>query len=892
MCRRRIWFMSASQGELATIRTPDQRLRVFVSSTLKELAAERQAARSAVERLHLSPVMFELGARPHPPRQLYRAYLQQSDVFVGLYWERYGWVAPGEQVSGLEDEYNLAGDLPKLIYIKEPVSAREARLQELLDRVRDDDGTSFKYFSTGRELRRLLEADLATLLAERFEESRRDRAASPSAGVPALPPAPLSGLIGRQAEVQAVESLLTRESVRLVTLIGPGGIGKTRLAIAVAAKHLEETDDETAFVDLSTLNDASRVPNAIAEAVGVNDTGDEPVDVKLRSALRSRHMVIVLDNFEVVLGAGPTVTALLSSVPDLTILVTSRTRLHVSGEHIFDVEPLGLPPARSPDEAALTPNALLDSPSVALFVERARAVKPDFELTLENADAVAAICIALDGVPLALELAAARIRTLAPVTMLARFDRRLSLLADSRSDRPARQQTLRSTIEWSTQQLGEEENVLLAELGVFSGLFTLEAVEAVSQSPVDADLLSHLDALVDGSLVREHDRAGLSYFSMLATVREYAIERLEERGLLQSTRARHASYYVSWGERTEAAIAEGRQAGWIARLDDERDNVRAAMRFLLDSRDWEAAMRLVWSLRLYWWVALLHGEVSKWTDEVLAAGDGVTGRTRAIALEFTGGMALMQNPNADAIAALSECVDLFHADGDLTGEGLSRNLLATALMLSGAVDGARIDDALTTSLRLLREAHDSWGQVMVLVALGQVSMMRGDVRRSLELFQESLDLAGPFGEGFVSAYAVMHLGWARLAGGDLDAASDAFVEGLSISGGFEHTIGVANAFDGLVAVAAAQGDYERAARLLGASESTWKRAGQFNARSMSLGRLFLDPILADERMARMEQARREGNAMSTDEAISFALGEGKSAITANAGSSARGPERR
>jgi hypothetical protein len=314
-----------------SIRTPDQRLRVFVSSTLKELAAERKSARVSIERLHLAPVMFELGARPHPPRELYRAYLAQSDVFVGLYWERYGWVAPGETVSGLEDEYNLAPDLPKLIYIKESTGAREPRLNDLLDRIREDDTASFKYFGSARELVSLVEGDLATLLAERFDQSRAAEATrmtpedAPVASLRSEPralPVPLNELIGREAEADALERLIRGEGgeggegggggdggdgARLVTITGPGGIGKSRLAIDVATRLVDDFPDGVFFVDLSAVHDPALVPNAIADAIGIRDTGDIPLQTKLIGVLRSRRMLLVLDNFEQIVDAASTI---------------------------------------------------------------------------------------------------------------------------------------------------------------------------------------------------------------------------------------------------------------------------------------------------------------------------------------------------------------------------------------------------------------------------------------------------------------------------------------------------------------------------------------------------------------------------------------------------------
>ncbi|HEY8281244.1 MAG TPA: DUF4062 domain-containing protein, partial [Leifsonia sp.] len=339
------------------IRTPDQRLRIFVSSTLQELAPERRVTRTAIERLHLAPVMFELGARPHPPRELYRAYLEQSDVFIGLYWEKYGWVAPDEQVSGLEDEYNLCPpDLPRLLYFKSPASDREPRLTELLNRIRDDDRAAYKYFESAKELARLVEDDLATLLAERFDQSRAlltaEIAGNADRTVETVRlPVPLTELIGREPDVATIRGMLEGGS-RLVTLTGPGGIGKSRLAIAAARASAPLFDDGAVFVDLSAVQDPARVPNAIAQALGVRDTGDAPVLENLATALDDRSILLVLDNFEQVLPAATTISALLAVTPRVSVLVTSRTRLRVSAEHSYDVGPLA------------------DESSVHLFVER------------------------------------------------------------------------------------------------------------------------------------------------------------------------------------------------------------------------------------------------------------------------------------------------------------------------------------------------------------------------------------------------------------------------------------------------------------------------------------------------------------------------------------------
>jgi predicted ATPase len=857
------------------IRTPDQRLRVFVSSTLKELALERKFARLAIERLHLAPVMFELGARPHPPRELYRSYLSQSDIFVGIYAERYGWVAPGEAVSGLEDEYNLAPDFPKLIYIREPAPQREERLVELLNRIRDDDSAAFKTFSTPQELRKLLEADLATLLAERFDQSRPGSTDTTTAPVllpdrTAALPAALTELIGREAELDAVDALLNKDTVRLVSLIGSGGIGKTRLAVEVANRaEGADPDLEIAFVDLSSVQDASLVPNAIAEALGVLDTGDEPVIVKLRTALRQRRMLIVIDNFEQVLAAAPTLISLLSVAPGVKFLVTSRSLLRVTGEHAVEVGPLALPhTVRSIDA-----RTAMQSPSVALFVERARAVKPDFNATPENVGAIAAICVALDGVPLALELAAARIRMLPPAAILARLDRRLSLLSGGARDLPLRQQALRSTIEWSTQLLGADEKRLLAWLGVFAGGFSLDAVEAVAGDASDpgSDTMTALGVLVDNSLVRELDRGDRPYYSMLATVREYALEQLETSGELDAARAAHARYFLRLAEEVEDDLEGTRQHDVIALLNDDRDNLRAAARYLLDSKDMVTVAQFTWCLLIYWWVGGLLGEVRAWMDEVLDSREPLPERTRAIALYFTRSITLWHEANDRVIPGLTESVDLFHRIDDRVGEGFALIFLALAVVADRHPDADRAEQFLARSVQLLRNAGYRWGEAMALVTLGRLALIQNDVPDAIEHFEESLSLTRRGHDDLGTTVALQHLGWAQFVNGKTVDSRQLFEESLATAAHIGHAEGVVYGLEGLTAIAAAGRQLKRAGRLLHAADELRKQTGLYGANRFSFHERYLAPLLAGEDREALEKVRRDGEALSVDEAVGYAL---------------------
>ncbi|MGN7800833.1 DUF4062 domain-containing protein [Leifsonia sp. 22587] len=850
------------------IRTPDQRLRVFVSSTLKELAPERRAARAAIERLHLAPVMFELGARPHPPRELYRAYLEQSDVFVGLYWERYGWVAPEEQVSGLEDEYNLCPpELPRLIYIKDPAPGREPRLSELLDRIRNDDRASFKYIESPKELQVLLEADLAILLAERFELSRVATApAQPlvpeaPAEPPALP-APLTRLIGRAADVEAIRGMLA-SGARLITITGPGGMGKSRLALAAAADPGDRFPDGAVFVDLAPARDENGVIGALAQALGVRDTGDAPLADKVTTALRDRRLLLLLDNFEQALPAAPVVTALLAAAPGTAAIVTSRSLLRVGGERRYELGPL---PA---DDAA------------ALFVERAHAVRPDFEITPENADDVARICTALDGLPLALELAAARVRVLPPRELARRLDRRLPLLVGGARDLPERQRTLRATIDWSAQLLDRPERALLAQLGVFEGGFSLEAAEAVAAAvPVDGevvDVLPALAALVDNSLVRQHEDADAARFSLLATVREYALERAQQDGTLDAVRDAHAAFYLALGERADAALEGAAQHDWVVRLGADTGNLRAAVRHLLDRRDWPGAAQLAWSLYVYWWIAGLLGEVRGWMDEVLAADEPLDDRTRAIALYFTQAITFWQDPAGTVAESLTESADLFHRTGVDDGEALALISLALAVLASPRPDPAAADDAMARSLDLFRGSGDRWGEAMAQVMLGRVALLRQQVDAALAHFEQSLELARDNGDELGVTIAQHHRGWARLLLGDAAGAASDFAACLALSSRLGHAEGIAYGLEGMVAVAALAGDARRAGRLLGASRSLRERTGLHNVPAFSFHQLFVDRMLAAGGTAGVdaetfEAAVAEGRSLPADQAVAEAEG--------------------
>ena len=581
------------------IRTPDQRVRVFVSSTLRELAAERAVARTAITRMHLTPVMFELGARPHAPRELYRAYLAQSEVFVGIYWQQYGWVAPGEKVSGLEDEYLLSGDKPKLIYMK-AAAERQPRLTELLARVEADDRASYKHFDNAGDLAELLVDDMAVLLTERFS---RTIPAAPGRR-PAPLPAPLTPIIGREDEIAAVVALLRDPDVHLVTLIGPGGIGKTRLAIEVARKMsipVPADLDGVSFIDLAAVRDAAGWPEAVTAVLGIRPEGTRPVLDLLIDRLQDRRLLLVLDNVEQLVAAASDLGILLAACPDLTVLVTSRIVLRLRGEHEVALAPLPTPSARPRADT----ETIGRSAAVRLLVARARQVRPDFAVTPDNAAAVAELCRRLDGIPLALELAAAQLRLLTPATLLRRLgaglDRSLDVAA-STVDTPGRQRTLRATIEWSYSFLGEAERALLARLSVFTGSWTVEASDAVGTVNGDLDAVDTLASLLAQSLILidESDPAE-PRFRMLNTIRAYARAQLAERGEADATIIRLTRYLVRFVETVPDALQGPDHRAVSERLDRERDDIRSAVDWALQTDDAETVGRLLTPLFIYWW---------------------------------------------------------------------------------------------------------------------------------------------------------------------------------------------------------------------------------------------------------------------------------------------------
>ena len=854
------------------IRTPDQRLRVFVSSTLGELAPEREAVGEAVAGLRLSPVMFELGSRPHPPRELYRAYLAQSDVFVGVYWERYGWVAPGEEVSGLEDEYNLSGNLPKLVYIKSPAPEREPRLAELLSRIEADDRVSYKRFATADELRRLVGDDLALLLSERFETARRREHQPTGNGAQALP-VPATPLVGREREVDEVGRMLLADDVREVTLTGPGGVGKTRVALAAGAALQRRFDDGVVFVELGSVTAPDLVPAAVAGALGVLRSGPQPPMDNVTSYLADKRLTLVLDNFEQVTDAAPVIADVLAAAPAVKVLTTSRTPLRISGEHEFPVPPLSLPePGTAPDVVRLE-----HYEAVRLFVVRAQAARPGFELTATNAAAVAEICRRLDGLPLALELAAARVRLLPPQALLARLNDRLGLLTGGPRDLPERQRALRTTIAWSYDLLRPQEQSLFAWLGVFAGGFDLEALEAVWRPEGEAeqdpapDVLDPLGSLVENSLVRQQEGDGEPRFAILDTIAEFARQRLESTGDGQRARDRHAAYFRSLSEAAAPELLGSGQIGWLERLEAERDNLRAALSHLLATGDISSAVRLARGL-LFWWLHAYVEEGVAWTERILAAGGELPAPVRGMALAEAGVMAF---GNADAERAtplLEESLSVFRDSGLEGPMVVPITILGELATRRG--DYATATELLEDGLERSRASGAGWYTAMQLNFLGQVPEHRGDYRAAEERFAEALTLARRVGDRFLILQSLSNLARVCHEQGDEARERPLLREGLSLAAEVGDDVSIAHYLQSLAALAEADGRMERAGRLEGAAEalrSSWPGSGWLEAVGAPAS------AIAAQRSAAATEAFARGSEMGAEmgrrRAVQYALDE-------------------
>jgi predicted ATPase/class 3 adenylate cyclase/DNA-binding NarL/FixJ family response regulator len=712
-------------------------------------------------------------------------------------------------------------------------------------------------------------------------------------------PAQPTPLVGREHEVTTACAILRQPTTRLLTLTGPGGTGKTRLALQVAAELLDHFADGVYFVALAPIGDSSLVLPTIAATLGVKEAGDQTLFDTLASYLRNKQMLLLLDNFEHLVDAAPLVVALLAATQDLNVLVTSRAVLHLSGEHEFAVPPLALPPTT--DHRPLTTDdaggqgvggrssVVGQYAAVRLLIARAQAVKPDFAITNDNAPAVAEICYRLDGLPLAIELAAARLKLFSPQALLGRLERRLPLLTGGPRDLPARQQTLRSTIDWSYHLLDPEEQTLFRRLGVCVGGCTQEAAEAVCagagswdagesagsltvNSQLPTPVLDGLEALIDKSLLRAEYADDEARFMMLETIREYALEQLAAHREAEAMRRCHAAFFLALAEEAEPRLTTGEQRTWLDCLDREHDNLRAALTWSLQDKQTgrqadretsrpglsrsmpslllvslprqELGLRLAAALWWFWWVRGYLSEGRAWLERAISDLPKDT-QFAILDLNETDRFNI-QHPTSNIAlraTALYRAAFLAQSQGDYAGAaalgeeslalfhslGDSRGIAWAHYVLGMIVlmqgGYAGAVAHYEASLALFRDAGDTRGLAWTLNDLASVAVLRDDYAGAAARFEESLALFRSLGDTRDIASCLNNLGEVAKAQDDYAGAAARFEESLALFRSLDDLPGISMALQGLGYVTQAQGDYAQAKTLLEASLNLYQKAG-------------------------------------------------------------------
>ena len=624
-----------------------------------------------------------------------------------------------------------------------------------------------------------------------------------------------TAFIGREQEVAACEQLLRREEVRLLTLTGSGGIGKTRLALQVAAKLSEVFPDGVYFVNLAPTRDPGSLMPAIAQALDVKDLAEQSLLDLLKAYLRQKQLLLLLDNFEQIVSAAVQVTEVLAACPKLKVVVTSRAILHVRGEQEFAVPPLAVPGPKYVSDLVV----LSQYEAVALFLQRAQATKSDFQLTPANARAIAEICTHLEGLPLAIELAAARIKLLPPEALLARLSQRLQVLTGVTRDVPARHQTLRNTIAWSYHLLEATEQRLFQSLSVFVGGCTLEAAEAVCPAGGDVSpsrvgwVLDGVGSLIDKSLLYQTEQEGKEpRLMMLETIREYGVEVLAACGERETLRQAHAVYYLRLAEEAEQQLLGSEQVSWLARLEREHENLRAALSWCLACEEREMALRLAGSLWPFWW---LHGHLREGRrvfERALASAETVPVAVRAKALAGAGMLAMLLHDLGQAQALCQESLRLLREVQDLRGMVFPLLMQGYMAAEAGHVEVTRrlAEEAIAIS----RQVDFPWGLATSLQLLACIAEQEGKYAVAHTLAEESLVLYREVGDRKGMAEALAHLAASSLSQGDLVRAHSLFTESLALYREIGDTRHSANVLADLGRVSGLQGEYAKGRALL------------------------------------------------------------------------------
>jgi predicted ATPase/DNA-binding SARP family transcriptional activator len=665
-------------------------------------------------------------------------------------------------------------------------------------------------------------------------------------------PTPPTPLVGRHLEVAAVAGLLRRYDVRLVTLTGPGGTGKTRLSLAVAEELAPELRDGAAFVDLAAVQDASLLGSTIARVLGLQE-GEEPLSEAVAERLRARSVLLVLDNLEQLLPAATFVADLLAAAPRLLVLATSRAPLRLSAEHVYPVPPLPTPATDIFEELAA-------NDAVRLFVARARAADPAFELTDESARDVAEICRRLDGLPLAIELAAARTSLLSTDAIASRLEQSLELLTGGARDLPVRQQTLRATLDWSHGLLSGSEQALFARLAVFSGGWTIDAVEAVCAD--DSDVLASTGSLLDESLLRRDEDGRLG---MLETIREYALERLELSGEADELRRGHAAYFVQVAEAGDSELTRSDELRVHERLESDHDNFRAALAWSQSAGAADVEVALVAALARFWLIRGHLAEGRRWLEDALSRYPGQQPETRAKALRGLAVLAIKHRDYPNARSFLDESIALSRELGDTASR--IRSMLSLGVV---AVDTHDLEEAKRLNEETLELARETGDRRVVATAINNLSdlaLVEGDYESAMHLAEESLAEARELGHRESAVLALLNLSQANLFLQRPDEAARALEEALGLAVELGYRESIAYALEGCAAIAVERDDPVCAARVIGAAEALLDAIGssldQAATERHELTLHALREHLGDQLLAEL---RQQGRVLTVDEA--------------------------
>jgi predicted ATPase len=682
--------------------------------------------------------------------------------------------------------------------------------------------------------------------------------------------------IGREKEVSEITRLLLHEGVRLVTLTGVGGVGKTTLAQAVQAGVSDQFGDGAFFIELAAVNRPELVAPAIATPLGIRTSGDTPTVEALKDYLRHRELLLILDNFEQLIPGAAQISDLLNAAPDLKIIVTSRAHLRLSVDHEFIVSPLAVPSAQFPTQREAL-DELSSFPAVQLFVTCGRNAKPGFALTHENAWATAEICRRLDGLPLAIELAAARIKLMSPDTVLAKLKNQLMLLTGGPRDMPLRQQTMRGTIQWSYDLLIEDQKRLFACLAVFVGGSTLEAAEAVCNSPALEKNVERFDAvdgvtsLIEHNLLAAKDqRDGDSRFQMLEVVREFALEALKQSGEMEAVNRRHAEYYCALGEASESELEAAQSANWLNRLENDHDNLRSALNWAA-ANDSQLGQRLAGAIWRFWW---LHGHISEGCD-TLGLFLSLASTDDKVRLKMLSGAAQLSRLKGNRELARSyseEELLLARSTGDMKNAALSLQRLSFLRLDEGQIAEAK--PLLEEGLQFALELGDKQVLGMLYNGLGELSRLQEDFSSAGDFYLKALTFNRQAGDRVRQTTNLINLGATALAQDDLHTAASYYREGLTIASKMDDMNGTLYCLEGFAGSYWAIKNPQTAAKLFGATEAL-----------RNSNNLFIEPadlLLYEKSVRRVREAltdknfselASEGSHMKMEEVVALALSE-------------------